>query len=98
MAQRFQVRAPPRWRPPRLQPLVGVGANTGWCQHSHSSASRALSQTSPKCIARAPSQICQPAMSKDAYARFADSLVAESFNNWRTRTYDCYQKCCLGIL
>ena len=45
-----------------------------------------------------PSQIWQPAMSKDAYARFADSLVAESFNNWRTRTYDCYQKCCLGIL
>jgi len=46
----------------------------------------------------AMAQRFQPAMSKDAYARFADSLVAESFNNWRTRTYDCYQKCCLGIL
>ena len=40
----------------------------------------------------------QPSMSRDQYARFAESLVAESFNNWRTRTYDCYQKCCLGIL
>ena len=40
----------------------------------------------------------QPSMGKEAYARFAESLISESFNNWRTRTYDCYQKCCLGIL
>lgn len=45
----------------------------------------------------AMAQRFQPSMTKDQYARFADSLVSLSFNNWRTRTYDCYQKCCLGI-
>jgi len=30
-------------------------------------------------------------------ARFAASLVSESLDHWRTRTYDCYQWCCLGI-
>lgn len=26
-----------------------------------------------------------------------DDLIAQSLDNWRTRWYDSYQKCCVGI-
>ena len=40
----------------------------------------------------------QPDMSNQAYARFAAGLIDASLDNWRTGAYDCYQRCCLGIL
>ena len=40
----------------------------------------------------------QPDMSQQQYARFAASLIDGSLDNWRTGAYDCYQRCCLGIL
>lgn len=36
-------------------------------------------------------------MDEKQFAKFAGELVQQSFDHWRTRTYDCYQKCCLGI-
>jgi len=39
----------------------------------------------------------QPHLSDVQAARFAANLVSESLDHWRTRTYDCYQWCCLGI-
>jgi len=36
-------------------------------------------------------------MTTQQFAKFAGNLVHESFDHWRTRTYDAYQKCCLGI-
>jgi len=40
----------------------------------------------------------QPDMSQQQYARFCASLIDGSLDNWRTNAYDCYQRCCLGIL
>jgi phosphatidylinositol kinase/protein kinase (PI-3 family) len=40
----------------------------------------------------------QPDMSHQQAARFAASLIDASIDNWRTGAYDCYQRCCLGIL
>lgn len=35
----------------------------------------------------------------DAACRdYVDSLVDESLENWRTRWYDRYQRCCTGVL
>ena len=36
-------------------------------------------------------------MTPQQFAKFAGNLVNESFDHWRTRTYDCYQRCCLNI-
>ena len=40
----------------------------------------------------------RPEMSSSQYARFVAQLIDVSIGNWRTGAYDCYQKCCLGIL
>jgi len=40
----------------------------------------------------------QPDMTEQQYARYASNLIDNSLENWRTDAYDCYQKCCLGIL
>ena len=40
----------------------------------------------------------QPSMTQQQYARFAAGLIDGSLDNWRTGAYDCYQRCCLGIL
>ncbi|OQR92559.1 phosphatidylinositol kinase (PIK-J) [Thraustotheca clavata] len=39
-----------------------------------------------------------PGLGKIACQEFANDLVDQSLNNWRTRWYDKYQYCCLGIL
>ena len=39
-----------------------------------------------------------PELSEREAARFAAGLVGASLDNWRTGAYDCYQRCCLGIL
>lgn len=36
-------------------------------------------------------------MSPQQFAKFAGRLVNESLDHWSTRTYDCYQKCCMDI-
>ena len=36
-------------------------------------------------------------LSPQQFAKFAGRLVNESLDHWSTRTYDCYQKCCMGI-
>jgi len=40
----------------------------------------------------------QPEMTQQQYARYAASLIDNSLDNWTTGAYDCYQRCCLGIL
>ena len=40
----------------------------------------------------------KPEMSHQQYARFAAELIDASIDHWRTNFYDCYQRCCLGIL
>jgi len=40
----------------------------------------------------------QPKLNEGQAARFAANLIDESLDHWRTRGYDCYQRCCLGIL
>ena len=40
----------------------------------------------------------KPEMSPQQYARFAASLIDSSLDNWTTGAYDCYQRCCVGIL
>ena len=40
----------------------------------------------------------QPEMSQQQYAKFAAGLIDVSLGSWRTGAYDCYQRCCLGIL
>ena len=39
----------------------------------------------------------QNQMTTQQFAKFAGNLVHESFDHWRTRTYDAYQRCCVGI-
>ena len=39
-----------------------------------------------------------PEMTQNQYSRFVNKLINASLDNWRTRAYDGYQKCCLGIL
>ncbi|KDO35761.1 hypothetical protein SPRG_18902 [Saprolegnia parasitica CBS 223.65] len=39
-----------------------------------------------------------PGLGKIACQEFANDLVDQSLNSWRTRWYDKYQYCCLGIL
>ena len=40
----------------------------------------------------------RPEMTQQQFSRFAASLIDGSLDNWRTGAYDCYQRCCLGIL
>lgn len=40
----------------------------------------------------------QPEMSQQQYARFAAGLIDGSLDSWTTTAYDCYQRCCTGIL
>ena len=37
-------------------------------------------------------------MNDVACREFVDKLVDESLENWRTRWYDRYQRCCVGVL
>ena len=37
-------------------------------------------------------------MSELECARFVDSLIDQSYDNWRTNAYDKFQYCCQGIL
>ena len=39
-----------------------------------------------------------PDLTEQQFARFAAGLIDGSLDNWRTGAYDCYQRCCLGIL
>ena len=39
-----------------------------------------------------------PEMSHQQYARHAAQLIDASIDHWRTNAYDCYQRCCLGIM
>jgi phosphatidylinositol 4-kinase len=40
----------------------------------------------------------QPDMTQQQYARYAANLIDNALDNWTTGAYDCYQRCCLGIL
>ena len=37
-------------------------------------------------------------MNDIACREYVDTLVDESLENWRTRWYDRYQRCCVGVL
>ena len=37
-------------------------------------------------------------MNDAAVRDYVDTLVDESLENWRTRWYDRYQRCCTGVL
>ncbi|CAK4382230.1 unnamed protein product [Aphanomyces euteiches] len=39
-----------------------------------------------------------PGLGKIACQEFVNELIDQSLNNWRTRWYDKYQYCCMGIL
>lgn len=36
-------------------------------------------------------------MNKAEWKEYVDQLISSSYNNWRTRVYDGFQKCCQGI-
>ena len=42
-------------------------------------------------------KVPQSKLTKSECIQYADSLIRDSFGNWRTKVYDKYQYCCQGI-